>query len=64
MAWESEGQGDFTRRAARLLADSANRNWTNAQFHQLVIDAFGPSRAQTPELNCADSLRDSRLLQP
>lgn len=64
VAWENEGQGDFTRRAARLLASSAGQRWTNEEFHRRVVDAFGPDRVQTPELNCADRLRSALLLMP
>lgn len=64
VAWENEGQGDFTRRAAKLLADSPAQRWTNAQFYERVVEAFGPARVQTPELNCADALRGAWLLEP
>ena len=37
---------------------------TNAQFHQDVVEAFGAGRAQTPELNCSDALREAWLLEP
>ena len=64
VAWENDGQGDFTRNAARLLASSAGQRWTNEEFYRRVIEAFGPSRVQTPELNCADPLRKASLLEP
>ena len=64
VAWENDGQGDFTRRATRILAGLVGQRRTNAQFHQDVVEAFGAGRAQTPELNCSDALREAWLLEP
>lgn len=64
VAWENDGQGDFTRRATKVLVDGGARRRSNAQFHQEVLDAFGAGRAQTPELNCSDALRGAWFLEP
>jgi hypothetical protein len=63
VAWENEGQGDFTRRATKILRELRGGRRTNAQFHQEVLDAFGPGRVQTPDLNCTDALRGAWLLE-
>ena len=64
VAWENDGQGEFTRRAAALLADAERGGITNEEFHRRVVEAFGANRAQTPDLNCSDALRGARLLVP
>jgi hypothetical protein len=63
VAWENEGQGDFTRRATKILRELRGGRRTNAQFHQEVLDAFGSGRVQTPDLNCTDALRGAWLLE-
>lgn len=52
VAWESNGQGDFTRVAAPLLR-AATRGLTNEDFARAVLDKFGASPRQHPELDCA-----------
>ncbi len=59
VAWESGGQGDFTRLAVPLLARSVGM--PHRQFVESVIATFGPTRRQTPELDCADGMRDQPL---
>lgn len=54
LAWESDGQGDFTRHALGVLEASASR-LTNAQFNSRVNLAFGGNARQNPQINCDDS---------
>lgn len=61
VAWESNGQGEFTLRATRLLA-AGQAGVTNDHFHKSVIDAFGSTGRQTPTLSCADRLKGNTLL--
>ncbi|MET0622739.1 MAG: caspase family protein [Pyrinomonadaceae bacterium] len=51
VAWESNGQGDFTRVAAPLLR--AAQGLTNEDFSRAVVGKFGASPRQHPELDCA-----------
>jgi hypothetical protein len=60
VAYENAGQGDFTRLTIPLLARSVGM--PHRQFVEAVIQAFGSARRQTPELDCADSMRDQPLL--
>lgn len=60
VAWESGGQGDFTRYAVPLLAGSVGL--PHSKFVEAVIRSFGTVRRQTPELDCADTMRDQPLL--
>ncbi|MEO0741158.1 MAG: caspase family protein [Bacteroidota bacterium] len=62
LAFETGGQGDFTRRALRVLGrDGAV---TNRAFHDAVVAAFGPSRRQTPFFDAPDWAHDRPLLAP
>lgn len=61
LAWESRGQGEFTRRALGVLG-SGLEGLTNEEFHRRVVEAFGSVRRQTPELHCADDRRRLPLL--
>ncbi len=63
LAWESKGQGDFTRRAAPLLLTSAGQI-SNQAFQSQVVTAFGASPRQRPMLTCAASARRKTLLAP
>jgi hypothetical protein len=63
VAWESNGQGEFTLRATHLLAERGGA-FTNEEYFDAVLRSFGNSRRQTPTLACADSLRGRRLFQP
>jgi hypothetical protein len=61
VAWESGGQGEFTRRAHAVLANGA-RGLTNAGFLEAVLKAFGSGARQHPQLDCDVALRDARWL--
>lgn len=63
VAWESGGQGDFTRQAVALLQRGID-GFSNKRFAAEVVRAFGPSPRQNPELDCAPSSEDLGLLQP
>jgi len=63
VAWESNGQGEFTLRATRLLGQRGT-GVTNEAFMTQVIAAFGANPRQTPNLSCAAPLRTRGLLQP
>jgi len=62
VAYESGGNGEFTRRATRLLTPSALGR-SNRDFQDQVIGAFGPDRRQTPQLDCADGAKLLTLLR-
>jgi hypothetical protein len=49
VAWESNGQGDFTRHATRLLAQGID-GLTHAAFLSRVVAAFGANARQHPEI--------------
>jgi hypothetical protein len=59
-AFESNGQGDFTRRATSLLAGA--NGISNRDFLEQVLKAFGPGARQTPELHCDLDARTGHLL--
>ncbi|HWI12684.1 MAG TPA: caspase family protein, partial [Burkholderiales bacterium] len=61
VAWESEGQGEFTRRAVPVLRRSAGR-MSNREFEQGVIDAFGANPRQHARLYCDPSCEHNVLL--
>jgi hypothetical protein len=63
VAWEMQGQGEFTRRATRILAGGI-QGLTNAGFQQQVEAAFGPTGRQRPFLDCADGSKALGLLRP
>jgi hypothetical protein len=63
LAWESQGQGDFTRKAVRRLRDVAGRI-THEAFVEQVTAAFGPAPRQHPLLTCTPAARDHVLLAP
>ncbi len=62
VAFETNGQGEFTVRATRLLNDRG-RALTNDEFVTAVVEAFGAGRRQTPTIACAAALRGRRILQ-
>ncbi|MFC0250412.1 caspase family protein [Massilia consociata] len=62
-AWESQGQGEFTLRATRVLARAAG-NVTNAEFARLVAQEFGPTPRQQPRLYSNDHAAELDLLAP
>lgn len=66
-AWESGGQGDFTRIACGLLARARRGEWDNARFMQAVQAAFdkefdGRPRQRPQLLRPATGLDTRRLL--
>jgi hypothetical protein len=63
VAWEMQGQGEFTRRATRILSGGI-QGLTNAGFQQQVEAAFGPTGRQRPFLDCADGAKALGLLRP
>lgn len=63
VAWESDGHGEFTLRATRVLADGIDA-MTNEQFVRRVTEAFGANPRQHPMLDCSDDALALRLLQP
>lgn len=62
LAWEVNGQGEFTARATPLLQSGASL--TNQAFSDRVLQAFGSGRRQTPRILCEDSLLSLPLLAP
>ncbi len=63
LAWETGGQGDFTRKATVRLRDAV-LTATNEEFNDQVAAAFGPAPRQHPTLTCTPSARRRRLLAP
>jgi hypothetical protein len=63
VAWESNGQGEFTVRATRVLRDRGVAV-TNEEFINSVVAAFGPNRRQTPNITCAPRLRSLPIVAP
>lgn len=63
VAWESDGHGEFSLRATRVL-DAGIDGMTHEQFLHRVQTAFGPSPRQHPLLDCAEPARGQGLLQP
>jgi hypothetical protein len=63
VAFESDGQGDFTRLVTELLSDRVPDE-SYAEFHARILRAFGSGARQEPQLNCADASRALRLLRP
>ncbi|MGQ7848437.1 caspase family protein [Granulosicoccus sp. 3-233] len=51
LAYESNGQGDFTRMATKILAEGI-QGLSNTDFLQRVLLAFGSTPRQTPEIHC------------
>jgi len=62
-AWESNGRGDFTVRATKVLRAGIT-HLTNEQFNDAVISAFGKLERQNPQLDCPAASRSMRLLAP
>jgi hypothetical protein len=63
VAYESDGHGEFTRNALTIL-DSDLAGLTNEGFVERVIEAFGPARRQTPQLDAADTFGAYPFLGP
>ena len=64
VAYESEGQGDFTRHAVAVLGSADMGRLTNVRFLARVYRAFGADPRQEPTLDCAPTLRSWGLLHP
>lgn len=62
VAWESNGQGEFTLRATRVLAREAP-SLSNAAFLARVRAEFGQRPRQHPTLDCAQARREWLLLR-
>jgi hypothetical protein len=60
VAWESGGQGDFTRLTVPLLVRSVGI--PHRRLVETIVQAFGAGRRQTPELDCADAQLDAPFL--
>ncbi|CAM3345273.1 caspase family protein [Polaromonas hydrogenivorans] len=63
VALESDGSGDFTRRATKVLATGI-QGMSNEEFLRRVLAEFGGAARQAPMLDCADDARAGALLQP
>ena len=63
VAWESDGHGEFTLRATRILGAGID-GLTNKEFAQRVLADFGISTRQHPMLDCATDAHTRHLLQP
>lgn len=61
VAWESGGQGDFTRTALPLLSTGVGAV-SNRDFVRSVVEKFGPNRRQTPEYHGEEVLGGRILL--
>lgn len=67
VAWERDGQGDFTGRGVRVLREHSLREGgrlTNQAFYDTVLERFGPSPRQTPYFDAADEAKPRPLLAP
>ncbi len=63
VALESGGNGDFTRRATKVLA-AGILGLSNEEFLRRVLAEFGSAARQAPMLDCAEAARQGALLQP
>ena len=63
VAWESDGHGEFTLRATRVLAAGLH-GLTNRAFVQRVTADFGAATRQHPLLDCTPAAKTQALLQP
>jgi hypothetical protein len=63
VAYESNGQGDFTRNAVAILQRGI-QGLNHDAFIQQVKDAFGQAPRQHPILDCAPSRLGAAILQP
>lgn len=61
VAYESDGHGEFTLRATRLLASGIG-GMTHEEFQRRVTAVFGEGTRQHPELDCAPPARSRALL--
>jgi len=61
VAYESDGHGHFTLKAAGLLAGSLGQS-TNQQFQQAIVTAFGSGSPQNPVLDTSQGLESAPFL--
>jgi len=61
LAFETDGQGDFTRIAVDLLSNSVGRI-SNVEFLERVVASFGSQTRQTPQIDCEFTERSKYLL--
>ena len=61
LAYESNGQGAFTKHSTDILKRGVTA-LTNGRFQTQVIEAFGSPRAQTPQLDCPPGAEDWPVL--
>jgi hypothetical protein len=61
VAFESDGQGEFTRRAIPLLTQGSAMS--NSEFQSRVEQAFGAQPAQHPILDCAPEVKDRAMFR-
>jgi hypothetical protein len=62
LAWESGGHGEFTLHATRRLRESGAALTPDA-FYAQVLQDFGPSRRQTPQLSAPPERLSQRLFR-
>jgi hypothetical protein len=62
VAWEVQGQGEFTRHATRILS-SGIQGVSHSDFQRRVEEAFGPAGRQRPFLHCPPGTETRPLLQ-
>ncbi len=62
LAWESNGQGDFTRNALGILQQHGIGEMSHEEFLIKVRDAFPANARQNPLLSCSDQYRQQVLL--
>lgn len=60
LAWESNGHGEFTLHATRILRDGGTALTPDA-FYRRVVDAFGATRRQTPQMQAPPARLSARL---
>lgn len=63
VAWESNGHGDFTVRATRVL-ERGIQGLSNTQFAERVVQEFDATPRQHPRLYCAPEGNSRLFLQP
>jgi hypothetical protein len=61
LAFESNGQGDFTLRATTVIRQGV-AGLGNRDVHERILQAFGDDRRQNPELHGELALRAERFL--
>lgn len=61
-AWESNGEGDFTRAAMAVFQQARRQNWSNERFMDACVAALGTPRRQRPRLWKPGALASRPLL--